>query len=316
MILSDHQPLITQRRLTVDIQISDLAAVLIHRSGSSCKLPLVSNVRLRIHLDLPSFHYYYSVHEKLEAGLCTCEEAREWISAIEKRYDQLSKVFESAIRHELARRGESSSHAYEIEVTPRRNIVASSIREALEIGETPSFDRIFEKLNHLDDSVWHPFLRLLSPKDMPKDFRSLGYLFYVLEAIRPAVTRIPDQQVHGSKIDSQSRLLLFSIDDAAERRIYSRSQKLLKKIRQSPSMLVDPTLVEVYMSRRVFINRNAAGSNLYLDDPTPEKPTCGHSGVLEQNTENGLLDTADVIRQIYGSDCACIMQRLFAEVGL
>lgn len=109
---------------------------------------------------------------------------------------------------------------------------------------------------------------MLPPKEHPQNFRDLGYLFYVYEIIRPALV---DNMRSGVGIPKSGRLIL-GIDNGTERRIYSRSQKLLKKIRNSPAVERPSALVEVYMSRRVFINSNEAGSNLYLDDPTPAMP--------------------------------------------
>ncbi|KAH8597687.1 hypothetical protein B0O99DRAFT_684403 [Bisporella sp. PMI_857] len=176
-------------------------------------------------------------------------------------------VFEKAISYELDQRGIAGLYNsfYRIQVSPRDNLVSSSIREALLNGRRPSLGHVLQNLLDQGDRVWQDFYNLLLPKELPQNFRELGYLFYVFQIIRPALLG----NLGGHP---RPRRLLISVDDGAERRIYSRAQKLLKKIRQTPFSFSDPTLIEIYMSRSVFINKNQTGSNLYLHDPTPELP--------------------------------------------
>jgi hypothetical protein len=63
------------------------------------------SVPIAITLDVPSFHYYQSIEEKFEQGLCTASQALQWIKAIEKCHDQVAAVFEkiSALRAKPAR---------------------------------------------------------------------------------------------------------------------------------------------------------------------------------------------------------------------
>jgi hypothetical protein len=89
----------------------------------------------------------------------------------------------------------------------------------------------------------------------------------------------------NSKVQSNSRRLIINIDDSAERRIYSWSQEMLKKIRQSHCNMSNPTLVEVYLCRRVFVNGNKTRNRLYHQDPMPIAPML--SRLLEHGGDGG-----------------------------
>jgi hypothetical protein len=189
-------------------------------------------------------------------------------------------------------------------------------------------------------------LQTHTPKDRLQNFRALGYLFYIFQVVRPALAINPrhcsPDNSSGSDLsgpsqpsscfgdDVKTRRLLISIDDGSERRIYSRAQKLFKKIRASPDMLTSPTLVEIYLCQRVFINSNNSGSNLYLDDPTTsEHSTILHSagggGGDDANADShpspspssaAELKPIDVVRILYGPECAENLQMWLTEVGL
>lgn len=291
------------------------------------------SVPVNISLDVPSFHYYQSIDKKLERGLCTASEALQWIEAVDRRHDQVAAVFATSVRHELRRRGVAPPHGCEIHVSPRANMVASSIRQAVQDGRSPSLDDVLQKLDSQKDGTWRAFYRLVPLKERPQDFRALGYLFYVFQVVRRALTQ-PTSSMNSSP-ESVSRLssssakttrshpLLISVDDGVERRIYSRAQKMLKKIRHSPDGVTHPTLVEAYLSRRIFINGNETGSNLYLDDPTPESlASTSRSGpwkgdaVGDGSSPMSKLEPVDVVRALYGSECARNLQKRFVEVGL
>ncbi|MCJ1251488.1 hypothetical protein MMC30_008722 [Trapelia coarctata] len=213
-------------------------------------------------------------------------------------------------------------------------------RQALKDGKCPCLDDILQKLSSQKDGVWRELYKLLPPKEKPQDFRALGYLFYVFQVVKPALMKSAIQSRRKStpvnitrstfnglsqpwscaEEGSRPRRFLISVDDGAERRIYSSAQKLLKKLRNSPDSKTYPNLVEMYLSRKVFINRNSAGSNLYLDDPTPESPATVRP-YTRNDTNGGLpplpkLEPVDVVRHLYGSECASNLKRWFHEVGL
>jgi hypothetical protein len=132
---------------------------------------------VNITLDVPSFHYYPTVDEELEQGLCTASEALEWVDAIEKRHDQISRVFEKTVRHELEKRGVTTRDCVEIHLSPTTNVVSTSIHQALKSGHRASLVAVLQKLLS-SDGAWRDFFKLLISKQKPKTFQSLGYLFY------------------------------------------------------------------------------------------------------------------------------------------
>ena len=272
------------------------------------------DIPVHIGLDVPNFHYFQSVDSKLRDETCTFTEALQWMRAVEQRSDQISEVFQGFLHIELLKRGVNPS-SISIEVSRRGHFVANFIRQSLEQTEIPSLLTLLEGLS-TEDKVWNDFYEMLPPKERPQDFRDLGYLFYVYEIIRPALV---DNMRSGARNPKNGRLIL-SVDDGTERRIYSRSQKLLKKIRNLPGVERPSALMECYMSRRVFINSNEAGSNLYLGDPTPAKPLmaiCQRDNTPPPSPISvAEFGPFDLTRTLYGEETEKALRALFADVGL
>ncbi|QKX54314.1 uncharacterized protein TRUGW13939_01400 [Talaromyces rugulosus] len=285
---------------------------------------------LNICLDIPSFHYYHSLEERLRDGCCTFFEALRWMHAVEKRHRQLSQVFCRLLDHELSRRRgvHCRSRKPGVQISPLANLVYQFICDSLANNVFPDVNDILRILQS-EDRTWAQFYALVPVNEQVTDFQGLSYLFYVYQVLRPALER--DQVNVTQSSDAKTRLLI-SIDDAFERRIYSRSQKFLKKLRASlPPSAVVPYLLEVYLCRRIFINRNELGSNLYLDDPSPE-PTVLRSvqGLVPEGkqqlvraqdrqkswSETVELDALDVVEGLYGSHIADVLKNFLAEVGL
>ncbi|KAJ0419630.1 hypothetical protein BJY00DRAFT_313779 [Aspergillus carlsbadensis] len=295
--------------------IADIAAMAISRIREQH-----SGLRLRINLDIPSWHYYHSAMNKFAHGLCTATEALGWMDAVDRRHDQIGRVFMESVRYELGRRGIRDHSSYEIRISSKGNAAALLIRKFVSDGEVPSVDNVLQALHDEEDGLWSDFYLHIPLKERPKDFEALGYLYYVFEVAKSALTKTSNR--HGSTSGENGkttpkprpRQLIISVDDPAERRIYSRAQDVLKKIRAS-SAETDPMLVEVYLCRRVVVNGNLARARLYYHDPAPEVPTLftlseGHSDLAEP------VMPLDVVRRLYGSDCAQNLQRCFADVGL
>jgi hypothetical protein len=207
-----------------------------------------------------------------------------------------------------------------IKVSRRGMLVAEYILKALERSKMPSFDEALRLLRENDDT-WNDFWEILPLKERAVDFRSLSYLFYVYEVIRPCLER--NMTAADSRLNSKANTgrLIIGIDDSAKRPIYSRSQKLLKKIRNHALIEQSPFLMEIYMSRRVFINNNVAGSNLYLDDPSPQKPAVAPWRPLGAEPDQlkpfpSDLGPFDLIKELYGEGASTLLQELFRNVGL
>lgn len=433
--------------------IADLATSL------ACRLRSASlNTPVKINLDVPSFHYYETVDEKLRHGKCSAESALAWLEAVQHRHDQIATVFETAVRHECKKRGNPS---IPVSVSPSANTVLSGIKTALQAGLNPNFSSIFLQFCKQGDNAWSEFYQLLPQKDHPTNFRELGTLLYVYQVLAPALMRghsdrqslkqssrgnnclsVPGDEAHvvvttdrnraaSPKLDSTGRqpflsqpelldiakvytmltegffdgsptriveepcapellasaakslqrmaeevqqarsqddtslaamrdvddgsdcastptfsrsstpltmsssissfavspathtpqngasslsslipkpnVLIVSLDNISEQKIYSRSQSLLKELRKSASASCSATLVEAYMLQRVYSDGEDAGRELYYFDPSPSKPV---------DADGNEVTPADLVRILYGEECASNMARWFAEVGL
>jgi hypothetical protein len=301
--------------------IADFAAMALKSIGQAKERNQdAQDIPVHIGLDVPNFHYFQSVDSKLRDETCTFTEALQWMQAVEKRSDQISEVFQGFLHVELLKRDVNPS-SIPIEVSRRGHFVANFIRQALEQSEIPSLPILLESLG-TEDKDWNDFYEMLPPKERPQDFRDLAYLFYVYEVTRPALV---DNMRSGAAKPTNGRLIL-TIDDGTERRIYSRSQKLLKKVRNLPGVERPAALMECYMSRRVFINSNEVGSNLYLDDSSPAKPLmamCQRDDTPPPSPTSGAelglgveLGPFDLIRTLYGEGTEKTLKALFADVGL
>ncbi|KAI1809584.1 hypothetical protein GGS20DRAFT_274250 [Poronia punctata] len=303
--------------------IADLGAMihgaLMNARGQN---PNLEAIPICIGLDVPSFHYFHSVQSKLQGGQCTFPEALRWMQTVLQRHEQVSDVFQGYLNHQLAKRGVKVSEMNVI-VSRRGISVAAHILEALKRAEMPTFDGLLKRLSEADD-VWDDFWNMLPPKERPADFRDLNYLFYVYEVLRPAlVGNLSRADESRPKSKTTTGRLILSIDDAAERRIYSRAQKLLKKLRNNALVERSPSLIEIYMSRRVFIDSNQGGSNMYLADPSPKKAVVvpwKPSGEEEeddlQHRFTGELGPYDLVRNLHGEEASTVIRGLFENVGL
>lgn len=167
--------------------IADLACAILARN-EACGI----SSPLSINLDIPTWHYYKAIDSTLEQGLCTASDALLYLEAIEKRHDQISAVFETAIRYACAVRQANPV----INTSPRVNSVSACIKSALTAGFRPCLEDVMQELHEEKGGVWRQFLKLVPIKEHPEDFQSLGLLFYVYQAMKTAfIPRIQDQMI-------------------------------------------------------------------------------------------------------------------------
>ncbi|KAI4648540.1 uncharacterized protein J4E78_008603 [Alternaria triticimaculans] len=285
----------------------------------------------QICLDIPSFHYYQTIDDLLRSGRCTFAEALHWLYVIEQHHHQISHIFRGYLHVELMRR-DPSIKAYAISVTPGGERILSSIRKSLMMRTLPSVQQAIDDLG-VHEPAWTRFMQFVRDTEKPKDFRSLGQMFYVYQVVRHALGE-------ASGHEPTQPGLLISVEDSAERGVYSRAQKLLKRIRES-TCSSSPVLLETYLCPRVFVDNNAHGSELYAHDPYPasvyercnsesDKPLLGSSRsslkrdcsssqsdiVLEADPTLVELNNLDVIERLYGERSATLLRELGVEVGL
>lgn len=167
--------------------IADLASTVLSRNKA-----LGLSTPLSINLDIPTWHYYKAIDSKLAQGFCTAHDALLFIQAIEKRHDQVSAVFEEAIRYACAIRGQNPVIIH----SSRFSSVSACIKSALAAGFRPSFEDVMQELHQEKGGIWRQFLQLIPDKDYPEDFQSLGLLFYVYQVMKTAfLPRGPDQAI-------------------------------------------------------------------------------------------------------------------------
>ncbi|KAI4605132.1 hypothetical protein J4E80_010717 [Alternaria sp. BMP 0032] len=292
-----------------------------HRDGDKARQPP------QICLDIPSFHYYQTIDDLLRSARCSFTEALHWLRTIETHHQQISHMFRGYLHVELLRR-EPSIKPCAISVTPRGERIFSSIRDSLMKRTLPSVQQVIDDL-HVHEPAWTRFMQFVPDTEKPKDFRSLGQMFYVYQVVRHALGEEPTQPG-----------LLISVEDSAERGVYSRAQKLLKRIRES-TCATTPVLLETYLCPRVFVDNNANGAELYAHDPYPgsvydaydarsdtlilgnsrthRKPhySSRRSDVAPETDRMLLkLENLEVIEKLYGERSATLLRELGAEVGL
>lgn len=317
VLLKDSIPTYTELDYIVrsSSAIADIAAMNISRAREQG-----SELRINIKLDVPSWHYFHLVATKFALKQCSSTEALEWMDAVDQRHDQIGQAFAETIKHGLEQRGIYDSTSYVIGITSRANSAAVLIRTAIEHGEIPALDAILAALDSEKDGCWKQFYEMIPAKERPTNLDQLGYLYYVFEAIRPSlVEREAESTTPASnqtkKVNlskkalnkRKSRRLIISIDDSAERRIYSRAQKILSKIRQSNEK-PETFLVESYVCRRFLVNGNKDRARLGRLDPIPDV-------LARTDFHQETILPLDVVRQLYGDDCALSLQKRLREVG-
>ncbi|KAI4700435.1 hypothetical protein J4E89_010995 [Alternaria sp. Ai002NY15] len=286
---------------------------------------------LQIYLDIPSFHYYQTIDDLLRSSRCGFADALHWLCAIEQHHQQISHIFRGYLRVELLHR-DPSLKSCDISVTPGGERILSMIRKSLMKRTLPSVQQAIGDLG-VHEPAWERFMQFVPDAEKPKDFRSLGQMFYVYQVVRHALGE-------ASGDGPTQPDLLISVEDSAERGVYSRAQKILKRIREF-TCAPTPVLLETYLCPRVFVDNNVNGAELYAHDPYPasvyekynsesDEPFLGRSTKLFKpdrsttksdvtpGTDRRLLklDTLDVIKGLYSKRSATLLRELGAEVGL
>ncbi|KAJ5780435.1 hypothetical protein N7457_005595 [Penicillium paradoxum] len=296
--------------------IADIVAMTISRIQEQR-----SSRRLAIKLDIPSWHYYHSAVAVFAQGKCSAIEALKWMDAVDRRHDQIGQVFTESVEHELRKRGINDRSSYEIHTSSRTELAALLIKRSMSEGKEPCVETILEHMDAEQDGCWREFYQRISVTERPKDLRQLGYLYYVFEVVRPALmelhtpttTLLAESKsnriltLKKSKATPRPRRLIINIDDPAERRIYSRAQETLRRIRQSADK-ADSMLVEAYICRKVLVNGNLNRARLYHEDPMPE-------AVMLSGSDCETIRPLDIVRRLHGTKYAHDLQRRFNKVG-
>ncbi|KAJ9490144.1 hypothetical protein VN97_g3149 [Penicillium thymicola] len=248
---------------------------------------------------------------------CSLEEAIDWTEAIKLRRQQLASVLKKAVWHELGQRQVAHKSTLKaIQISPESTVVDELIKETLQLSGRNSIRCSGTATNHTLSEI-------------------SGFSMYF--KFRPALLKaIPCQEAPSCKAPAceQPNLrrgqrqclpqlpLIISLDDRAERKIYSQAHSLLLRLSRSSNQLVNPTLVQLYMLRRVYIDGNKDGQRLYWHDPSPVLPLL--EGTKEQQRRDARnhdhhrreLQQTDILTELYGRECSANIQGWFKEAGL
>lgn len=118
-----------------------------------------SKGNLSLCLNIPSFHYYQTIHDRLQEGSWTSPGAVRWIEAVE-RHDRIYRVLERYIQHEISRRCchfpetiHKSNHDQTLRVFPlpiSTDFVYDTIHHSLTRNTLPSLSSILQSLDNHD----------------------------------------------------------------------------------------------------------------------------------------------------------------------
>ena len=282
--------------------LADIVMMLIYRIRNESYIRTIN-----ITVDIPSWHYYWSVVAKFEQGNCTASEALQWMDAIDLRHDQISHVFRSAARHELQKRG-ARAEDVDIQISQKENAAAISIRQSLQKGEIPRLEDLLRNLGSPKCSLWIEFYTLIAEKDRPKDVHALGNLFYVFEVVKIALRK-------STTMSPYPRLIL-SIDDRMEHRIYFTARNVLKQLQLSSGRdLPRSIFLEIYTARKLFVDGNKSRHRFFNYDPTP-KILVSASNLESEASRWRLVQPLHVIGRLYGSEQAQDLKMWLEEACL
>ncbi|KAJ5146143.1 uncharacterized protein N7515_000707 [Penicillium bovifimosum] len=265
-----------------------------------------------VRLDVPRLQYYSYPLELLQAGLVSWEYVREWFSLVDRRHRQVATLMKDTITQEVRRRGGD----VQVEVTNGTTAVVQFLRLCiLDRRELPTVDDMLFVLEWIGpyQAAWREFLDIVGESQRPKDLRSLSIMAYVFEVMYPALNQTSTKTGHVND-EGTARPLLIQVDDIAEWRIFDRAEKLLKRFKERQHDL-DPLLVGVFPSPRIFTSEDQGRSTLFLHDPGLKiQQPCSPSSDSKEGS--GVVSPLDIIGEIYGGEVQDTLVQLLMKGGL
>jgi hypothetical protein len=80
---------------------------------------------------------------------------------------------------------------------------------------------------------------------------------------------------------------VIGVDDRSERKMHSKAHSIFLNLPKSSNYPADPTLVQVYTTRRAFIDGNRKGERLYRNDPSPVMPELSDGEAYDDGGDAG-----------------------------
>lgn len=267
---------------------------------------LPTTIDVTITLDVPRAQYYAFLLDLYAGGHCSKEHIKSWLEIIDRRHDQVAGVFERAVQDALQRRGVSSNNV-RIELSTGLEEVIPYIQETIDRGSAPSVGDLLQELLSLDPLFREYYEHIPQPQSPPKNLVDLCFTSYSYQVLRPVFRRVHENRSSGSgaqKAPSVGRQLLINIDNAAEWRIYSQAEKMLKGYQKKYSSVINPLLLGIFPSELVFTAENTGRTSLYLRNA---------GQYIYDESEKRIGSPSDIVERVYGPS---ITRRVIAWMKL
>lgn len=256
---------------------------------------LPTTVDTTITLDVPRAQYYAFLLDLYAGGRCSKEHIKSWLETIDRRHDQVAEVFKRGVQDALQRRGVSRKNI-QIELSTGLEEVIPYIRETIDRGSAPSVGDLLQELLELDPLFREYYEHLPQPQHPPQNLVNLCFTSYTYQVLRPVFQRVHQNRSSGpdtQKPPSTNRQLLINIDNAAEWRIYSQAEKMLKEYQKKHSSVINPLLLGMFPSELIFTAENTGRTSLYLRNV---------GQYIYDESEKRIVSPSDIVERVYGAD--------------
>lgn len=270
---------------------------------------LPATIDTTITLDVPRAQYYAFLLDLYAGGRCSREHIKSWLEIIDRRHNQIAKVFERAVQDALQRRGVSRDNV-RIELSTGLEEVIPYIRETIEQGNSPSVEDLLRELLKLDPLFREYYEHLPQLQHPPQNLVNLCFTSYTYQVLRPVFQRVHENKSSG--IDALgahrgNRQLLINIDNAAEWRIYSQAEKMLKGYQKRYSSITNPLLLGIFPSELIFTAENTGRTSLYLRNV---------GQYICDESERRIVSPSDIVEKVYGVDVTRRVVSWMEEEGM
>lgn len=255
---------------------------------------LPASIDATITLDVPRAQYYAFLLDLYAGGRCSREHIKSWLEIIDKRHDQIAKVFERAVHDALRRRGVNRNNV-RIELSTGLEEVIPYIQKTIEQGNSPSVENLLQELLKLDPLFKEYYEHLPQLQHPPQNLVNLCFTSYTYQVLRPVFQRVHESRSSGSdtqKIHPVNRQLLINIDNPAEWRIYSQAEKMLKGYQKKYSSVINPLLLGIFPSELIFTAENTGRTSLYLRNV---------GQYIYDESETRTVSPSDIVEKVYGA---------------
>lgn len=268
---------------------------------------LPATLDITITLDVPQAQYYTFLLDLYARGCCSKGHINSWLEVIDRRHDQISEVFEKAVKDALQRRG-ADRKGVRIELSTGLDEVIPYIRETIDQGSTPSVKDLLQKLLEKDPLFREYYEHLPQSQGPPQSLVNLCFASYSYQVLRPVFRRVHEHKSSGAqKKKTPDRQLLIHIDNPSEWRIYSQAEKILKEYQKKYSSVIDPLLLGMFPRELIFTSGNTGRTSLYLQNI---------GQYIYDESEKRIISPSDITEKIYGTDVTRRVVDLMRKMGM